>query len=319
MPFFKNVPIEISKFGIGTWQLGGPTSWNGKQTGWGKMEEEKAVELLNYAISKGINFIDTSDGYGKGRSETIIGKALQTVDSEQVVICTKFGSKEDLHGNYITDFSEQWLLKSVRESLLRLQIETIDILLLHSPPSDFDWNSYSSAPFEKLIQEGKIKTYGVSVRNRHDAIKVIKAGFGNVIEGTYNILDRRMEDEVLPLCLKHNYSFIARSVLAHGFLKDEVSSSFKSDDFRSAFPDEQNSWIANQVIKLKQEKQFKGRISQLAMRYAASCLAVQSVIVGVKNKAQIDALLEAQNLGQLDSEDIGLINQLIPEVYEKWK
>lgn len=319
MSFIHNVPFELNQYGMGTWQLGGPTVWGGRQTGWGKVSTSEAVELLHYAFDKGINFLDTSDGYGKGQSETIIGKALGEAQKEQIAICTKFGAREDNKGKYFQDFSAEWLVEAVEGSLKRLNREILDVLLLHSPPKNFDWKNYDPTPFELLVKQGKIRTYGVSLNSTSCAKNVIKANFGHVIEGVYNMLDRRMDEDVFPLCLNHGYDFIARSVLAQGFLKNTPQIKFPEDDIRSSYPEAQNKWMIDCVTKLQEIPAFSAKIAESALRFSSTAKAVSIIIPGARKKRYVDSLMIAKAQGNLSKEQVEMVKQTIPAVYKGWR
>ncbi|RMF22924.1 MAG: aldo/keto reductase, partial [Bacteroidetes bacterium] len=145
-----HLPISggaVRRLGVGTWQIGGVTTWGGRPTGWGPTDPDEALQALRYALERGFNFFDTADAYGRGRSEELLGRAIRESGVEQVVVCTKFGSREDDRGRFFLDFSPAWLQSAVESSLRRLGRERLDILLLHSPPDDFDWENYDPTPF----------------------------------------------------------------------------------------------------------------------------------------------------------------------------
>jgi aryl-alcohol dehydrogenase-like predicted oxidoreductase len=177
-----------SKLGFGTWQFGGENSVNGKPTGWGKVDESEAIRTIHYALENGIEFFDTADTYGRGQSERILGAAFQTyIGTTRPVICTKFGNSEISPDVFSKDYSAEYLVESVEKSRERLGVDKLDILLLHSPDDHFDWLNHDSGPYEKLVSEGKIGSYGVSSRSVYGARKVVESGWGSVIELTYNM------------------------------------------------------------------------------------------------------------------------------------
>ena len=176
---------NLSRLGIGTWQLGGPNYVGDKPTGWGAVDKAAAIKAIHRAVDEGIRFIDTADSYGAGQAETIVGQALTGRSGQSgpdVEICTKFGNRRDASGQSTQDYSPAYLTEAVDASLRRLQRDTLDILLLHSPPDGFDWSSYDTEPFDALVRAGKIRAYGVSLRSVYGAKQVMAARFGSVLE-----------------------------------------------------------------------------------------------------------------------------------------
>ena len=315
----QNIPFPVNRLGMGTWQMGGPTTWGGKETGWGATDFSEALVTLEFAIGQGVNFFDTSDAYGRGRSEQLLGQAIRNAGNQNVAVCTKFGTREDAQGNVVLDFSPEWLKQAVEGSLKRLQREVIDVLLLHSPPDDFDFENYDAGPFEQLVQEGKIRTYGVSAKSLAGAENVIRSGFGSVVEAIYNMIDRRAEDTVLPLCKERGYAFIARCPLASGFLTDNPPKNFSPDDIRNSFPNAQNEWMyesATTIREIIREEPFS--VSETALRFAASHPQVSVAIPGIRKKRHLESLVKAQQNLPLSPGIISKISEALPETYPGW-
>src|SRR5262249_23173839 len=150
-------------------------------------------------------------------------------------------------GRGFQDFTAAWLNESVEKSLRRLRRERLDVLLLHSPPDDFDWSSFDGAPLERLQRDGKICCFGVSCRSALGAERVLAAGFGSVLEIIYNAVDRRAEAKILPDAEAAGYAIVARVPLASGFLAGGYGTSpesFSSTDFRSTLAAEEVAWRA---------------------------------------------------------------------------
>ena len=131
------VTMPIQKIGFGTWQIGGETQFGSRQTGWGQIDEAEALSAVHLALDNGIRFFDTADAYGKGHSESFLGRAFKQKPIPDIKICTKIGSRWDEAGNFFQDFSVKWLEEALSNCLKRLQVEHIDTLLLHSPPVEF--------------------------------------------------------------------------------------------------------------------------------------------------------------------------------------
>jgi len=305
----------MASIGVGTWQLGGANVVNGKPTGWGHISEADASATLTTALDAGLRFFDTADVYGQGQSEVFLGKVLRHVPRQNVQICTKFGNRETGQ-----DFSTLWLTQAVEASLKRLQTDYLDVLLLHSPPDHFDWQNYDTTPFEKLVETGKIKTYGVSSKSVYGAKRVVEAGFGTWIEAVYNCLDRRAETVLFAHKAFTNYQFIARVPLASGFLNDkylDTNPVFRPDEYRHHMNPDDAQWLLESVRKLRFLKEEIGNISQAAIRFCLSNPNVKFVIAGVRNTAQAKQL--GQIAGVLTPETCRRIAQAVPDVPQRWK
>lgn len=302
--------------GLGTWQLGGPSTFGGRQNGWGKITEHQAVNVVRTALERGISFFDTADLYGWGRAEERLGKALKNHHGG-IIICTKFGNREDSKGNAIKDFSTSWLQTSVEHSLKRLQRDHVELLLMHSPPDDFAWHQYDPSPFDALIRQGKIGAYGVSVQSPEGANRCLDAGFGSVIEGIYNVIDRRMEQEVFAKCEEKKVRFIARVPLASGFLTPRTLTQtphFVEDDVRSALSQKEIDSRTQAVRRVKFLDNLPGGISVSAMRFCISHPAVSVVVPGARTINQVEGVVMAQKLGALESCHLEGIKSALPQL-----
>ncbi len=317
------VQSEICKIGFGSWQIGGEANFAGRVNGWGPVDDEESIRAVVYALENGINFFDTAVAYGNGKSEEILGKAFRLVPNQQPIICTKFGSYINEQGAAVQDFGETHLRKNIEESLKRLQKEHIDILLLHNPPTDFDWASFDASPYERCVEEGLIGTYGVSCRNLNAAMRVLEAGFGSVIEAIYNPLDRRAADEVLPLAKQKKVQFIARVPLCSGFLTPRSlqtkQSVFASTDIRSTFPEEQSQWLTDSARQLRFLDQEEGGISVSALRFQLANPHVTVAIPGMRKVAYVKDALKALELGGLAPALLDRIQKTIPLTFYKWR
>ncbi|MHA8097675.1 aldo/keto reductase [Aquirufa aurantiipilula] len=311
------------KLGLGTWQLGGPNMVQGKAMGWGEISEEESLAILSAALEAGIQFIDTADSYGKGLSEVIVGNALQAATYPQdIMVCTKFGNVYLPDGTTGQDFSSEHLYASVKASLQRLQREHIDILLMHSPPDNFDWANYDRSPLEDLISQGLIRQYGVSSKSVYGAKRVMDAGFGSVIEVIYNALDRRVDEILGQHPNMSKYDIIGRVPLGSGFLSDRLlieEPNFGEDDYRSHMADRDKNWMLDNARKLAFLAALPGGLSANALRFTLQNPIISVVIPGARSVNQVKSNVMASNLDALSQELIQRIEQSVPSVPDWWK
>jgi len=311
-----------TRIGLGTWQFGGPNYQNGKPTGWGAVDTANAVRTVHAALDAGVRFFDTADSYGAGQSEQILGKALAQRPASDVVVCTKFGNRPTPDGTTTPDFSAEYLAEAVEASLQRLGLATLGVLLLHSPPDDFDWASYDTEPFERLKKAGKIGQYGVSSKSVYGAKRVMEAGFGSVLEVIYNALDRRAETVLFAAPKAESYQFIGRVPLASGFLNPAYltqAPTFAEDDYRHNLPDRDRNWLLDSMRSLAFLDELPGGLATSALRFCLSNPAVSVVIPGARNPGQVLANGAAEVLGPLPAAVIEQIERAVPDVPDHWK
>jgi len=274
------------------------------------------------ALDNGINFFDTATGYGSGRSEELLGAALKsyTGAAVQPIVVSKYAAS--LTGNNDEDFSAPNLVKNVEASLSRLQIECLGAMLLHNPPDDFDFEKFDTAPFEKLVKEGKILAYGVSCRTQKGVANVTANGFGSVIEAVYNPLDRRYAIYFANPLFSDKYTFISRVPLASGFISPRTLSEdrvFPANDIRTNFNQEQVDWVTGAVRKLAFLQELEGGITVSALRFQLSNPYNTLTIPGMKNTQQVKDAILAMHLGPLPDTVLHGIEAAVPEVFYKWK
>jgi len=316
---------EISRIGFGCWQLAGDYELNGKPNGYGPINRDEAIKAIHLALDNGINFFDTAIGYGSGRSEVLLGEALRSYTGSgkrKPFICTKYGMVLGQPGNSDDDFSAKNFIQSVEGSLKRLQVDTLGVMLLHNPPDDFDCSALDTAPFEKMIRDGKILSYGISCRTQKGVANVLSHNFGSVIEAVYNVLDRRYEKFFSDPQYKSKYTFICRVPLASGFISPRTLSSgynFPANDIRNNFNPEQVEWVTNSVKKLAFLNDLAGGISVSALRFQLSNPYKTITIPGIKNTKQANDAIMAMRLGPLPPDVINEIATAVPDVFYKWK
>ncbi|NJR44016.1 aldo/keto reductase [bacterium] len=313
--------LREARLGLGTWQLGGASEFGGRTNGWGALDEARALAILDTALAQGIRVFDTADAYGKGLSETRIGKVVGNRDDCYVI--TKVGQREQAQ-QALCDFSPSWIQYAVSQSLKRLQRDRIELLLLHSPPLNFDYLSQASDVFTQLKVEGKIGGIGVSVRTSACAKRAIAASWIDAVEVIFNAVDRRaaavFAESTLPNPPSTRTSavqWIARSVLASGWLARSAGQQLSQDDLRAHVPGDLAAWFAAQDRGLDWLNDLPGGKTVSLLRFAISYAAVDCALLGVRRPEQIAAIVQAKQLGALPTDVIQQI-QRSSELYPGW-
>ncbi len=321
---FSDLGWRVSEVGLGCWQIG----WC-----WGDIEDQDARKILKKALDSGVNFFDTSDTYGDGRSEKFLAEILRT--SKDIYVTTKLGRR--IRGtNYPKGYKHEPMEEFVDRSLLNLKLEKIDLVQLHCPPLEICKKPETFEKMDQLVKKGKILHYGVSVYNLSEAIESLKYDNVKSIQLVFNVFRQKPLDEFFELAKEKKVAIIARGPLASGMLGGEFNSEtkFAENDHRNynikgeAFDigdtfsgiDFSKGLIA--VDKLKQILPKNYSISQLALKWILMHDAVSVVIPGAVNPKQVENNCAVSDLEKIDKE-MPLIrkiyNDLIKDdVHHRW-
>lgn len=280
--------LRVSEIGLGCMSVG--------------TDERKAVALIHEALDRGINLLDTADLYDNGRNEELVGKAIQG-RRDRVVLATKAGNRR-IPGQegWTWDPSKQHIKSAVKGSLSRLRTDYIDLYQLHGGTVDDPIDETIEA-FEELKQEGVIRYYGISsIRPNVIREYVTRSSIVSVMN-QYSIVDRRAEEEVLPLLQEHGISVIARGPLASGVLANNRHPvkgylNYELEELHSLREQLQNLVTDNRSL------------SQLAIRYSLSHPAVAAVIPGASSREQLLQNVEAANVPELSEEELQVIRRI---------
>lgn len=282
--YVENSP-KASVIGFGAWQLGNAVDWRA-------MTDREAIELVHKALEEGVNFFDTAPNYGYGKSEELLGKALKKVKRENLIINTKFGHHSDGH----TDYSHTVLKKTIEGSLLRLQTDYLDSVLLHNPPVDMlDAEKCSHYEIlEELKKEGKILAYGASLDTKADMVTMMEHTNGRVIEAFFNILHQDVR-YAFELAMEKGVKIIAKIPLDSGWLTGKYHKNSSFDGIRSRWTREDIITRAELVDRLRELPTNGQTLSQFALQYCLAYDAVATVIPGAISKEQLMMNIECLN------------------------
>ncbi|HVM59636.1 MAG TPA: aldo/keto reductase [Verrucomicrobiae bacterium] len=314
---FGKTGWQVSPVGLGCWQFGGAIVLDGRPDGWSGIDDHESAATIKRAVELGINFFDTSDMYGWGHSEELLGRALKEVGKRDTYyIASKVGFWHDDQYRRTYNESKDYILRACDASLRRLQIDHIDLYQCHLWRTE-RWAEFLDA-FETLQKQGKIRFYGVST---HDFALIQhfdeRHHLGSV-QANYNLLDRHVEKEVLPYCQAHGIAFIARGPLAMGKLSGKLTKNHKFDanEIRSKWLDPDNranfERDIDTVERLKPvAKKYGFIMAELAVKFVLTHPAVSAAIPGTKNRHQLEHNVAASILPPLTSDELAAIHKAL--------
>lgn len=281
--------IEVSRIGLGTWAIGG---WM-----WGGTDEKQSIETIHAALEKGINLIDTAPAYGFGRSEKIVGKAIDEYvgKREGLIISTKAGI-EWKDGEVFRNASRDRIFKEVEDSLERLGTDYLDIYHIHWPDPETPIKETAKA-MKELYHEGKIRAIGVSNFSPEQMREFNKYAPLHVSQPPYNMFERGIEEEILPYCLEKDIHMITYGALCRGLLSGRMDkeTTFEGDDMRKAddpkFSEPHYSQYLEAVEKLDEyaDERYDRDVLHLAVRWILD-RGVHTALWGARKPEQLEAV-----------------------------
>jgi aryl-alcohol dehydrogenase-like predicted oxidoreductase len=318
--------FSISEIGLGTWQLGG---------GWGgEFDASASDRILKTAVEQGLNFFDTADVYDSGHSEAAIGRFLKT-NKSKVFVATKCGRYATPHD--AVSYNTSNIAKYVEDSLNRLQIECIDLLQLHCPPTDVYYMPEVFGILDTLKVQGKILHYGVSVARVEEALKAIEYEGVASVQIIFNMLRQRPADLFFEQATKRNVGIITRVPLASGLLSGtwDLKTTFRAGDHR--LENRNGEWFdkgetfagldfetgLEVVTSLKEILGTENPLSIYALKWILMHPQVSVVIPGASRPEQVIANALASEAKTLDAGQLKQIKSLYdlsvkPKVHQAW-
>lgn len=307
-----NTDLHISEVGLGCWQLGGD---------FGPITEDTVNHILETALGSGINFFDTADVYGGGRSEELLGKALP---GPEPFLATKYGRGGD---TYPDNYSLNDMRDSVRRAQDRLKRDRIDLLQLHCIPKEviergevFDW-------LRTVQQEGLIRYFGASVETVEEGLICAQHEDLASLQVIFNIFRQKLIDELLPTAKSQGIGIIVRLPLASGMLSGKFDryTTFDATDHRNynrngdafsvgetfaGIPFEKGLELVEELEQMKPEGYS---LAQMSMRWILDHDAVSTVIPGASSPAQVGANAACSDLAPLSDE----LHQRLQQFYRE--
>ena len=306
--------IEVSEIGFGAWVIG--LDWWGK-----KIDDDEAIRMLKRAYDLGINFYETADMYGNGKSEKVIAQAFKDMRNE-VVYSTKWGydmynAKQIGHNEISQKHNPQFLDYALQQSMERLQTDYIDVYSLHNPKMDAIENDSLFLSLDSLAQNGKIKSHGVALGPaigwKDEGLLAIEKRNITCIQTVYNILEQDPGRAFLDAARKNDVGILVRVPDASGVLTGKVNEKtlFDKNDHRG---NRKKEWILEAIQKIEKmipvANAREWNISQLAIKFVLSQKQVSVVLPTVINIEEIETFAEMSDGNYLNENEIAQITDL---------
>jgi aryl-alcohol dehydrogenase-like predicted oxidoreductase len=300
--------LEITRVGFGAWAIGG----GGWEFGWGPQDDEESIDAIQHAIEHGINWIDTAAAYGFGRSERIVGRALEGVAARPFVF-TKCSLLEGPGRTVAHSLKRDSLLREAEASLERLGIDAIDLYQIHWPIPDQDieegWGALADLRDEGLVRHIGVSNFDVDQLRRIQQIAPVET-----LQPQYSLIEREAEAELLPFAEREGIGAIVYSPMGSGLLTGRMTreriENLAEDDWRKRderFNEPQLSANLTLVARLDAvADQHDTTPGAVAVAWALRHPAVAGAIVGFRRPDQVDPILPAANL-ELTDQDIAEI------------
>lgn len=308
--------FKISEVSLGTWQLGSK---------WGEpFDENDAQNTLAAAYDAGVNFFDTADIYQDGLSEQALATFIKD-KRDKVFVSTKVGRKLDPH--VASGYTPANITKFVEASLQNLNVDALDNVLLHCPPTAVYYTPEVFFALDQLKKAGKIKNYGVSVERVEEAMKALDYDI-SAVEIIYNMFRLRPADRFFKMAQEQNVGIIARVPLASGLLsgKYTMDTAFGKADHRNfnrhgeAFDQGETFSGVDYATGVRAADELKERLhagdhlAQMALRYILMSDAVSTVIPGASKPEQISRNVAAADVSAFTPEQMAVVR----DVYDKY-
>lgn len=308
---YINIPgteLHASRIGLGTWAIGG---WM-----WGGTEEQTSIHTIHKALERGINLIDTAPVYGQGRSEEIIGKAVELYGKREcVIIATKVGL--DWSGKKVVrNSTKDRIFKEIEDSLQRLRTDVIDIYQVHWPDPLVPVDETAMA-MQQLYRQGKIRAIGVSNYSLKQMDIFRQAAPLHVVQPPYNIFERQIEQDVLPYVHKHKLKTLTYGALCRGLLTGRMKpdTQFTGDDLRKVDPKFQQPRYGQYLDAVAQlerfaRDRFKKSVLALAVRWLLDQSDVSIALWSARRPDQLDPVDEVMGWA-IDDTSRKAIDQIV--------
>ena len=309
----STLQFKISRITLGTWAIGG---WQ-----WGGTDEEASIKTILKALSMGVTTIDTAPVYGFGKSEELVGKAVEEYgDREKVIIATKAGLKWNEQEQVFRNSSYDRIMREVEDSLERLNTDYIDIYQIHWP----DYNTKfleTAGAMKELYDQGVIRAIGVSNFDAGQMRAFMNTAPIHICQPPYNLFEREMEEEIMPFCMENDISLLTYGALCRGLLSGKMDEdwTFEEGDIRNTDPKFQGKRFRQYLEAVDRLDKFARAnydrsVLHLAVRWILD-KGVDSAIWGARNPGQVT--FDEVFGWKLSDEDLSEIEQIVEEAVDQ--
>jgi aryl-alcohol dehydrogenase-like predicted oxidoreductase len=305
---------------FGAWAIGGS---------WGPVKDAESIAALHTAVDMGVNFFDTADAYGNGRSERLLAK-LREERSEEIVIATKMGRRSNPHT--ADSYNRENLTAYAERSLKTLDVEALDLVQLHCPPTEVYYRPEVFGVMDDLVAAGKIKHYGVSVEKVEEALKAIAYPNVETVQIIFNMFRLRPAELFFAQAKAQQIGILARVPLASGLLTGKMTAqtTFDENDHRhynrdgaafdkgetfSGVPYEVGLQAVKELEALRPESMS---MVQFALRWILMFDAVTCAIPGAKRPAQAEENFAAADLPALSAETMAAVKDIYDRLVKEY-
>jgi aryl-alcohol dehydrogenase-like predicted oxidoreductase len=297
--------LEITRVGFGAWAIGGG-DW---EFGWGAQDDAESVAAIERALELGVNWIDTAGAYGLGHSETIVRRALEGVDTRPYVF-TKAGLVDGGGGRVVNSLKRDSIRREVEASLTRLGVDAIDLYQIHWPNPDRDveegWAAFAELKDEGLLRHIGVSNFDVDQLRRAQAIAPVAT-----LQPQYSLVDRAVEDEILPFAAREGIGVIAYSPMGSGLLTGAMTreriAGLPDNDWRKRDERFTEPALSRHLATVERLEAVAARhgttAGAVAIAWTLTNPAVDGAIVGFRRPDQVDPLVSAASL-ELTFEDL---------------
>jgi aryl-alcohol dehydrogenase-like predicted oxidoreductase len=332
--------MSVSTISLGAWAIGGS---------WGTVDDEESMRTLHAAVDSGVNLIDTADVYGDGRSERLVGRLRRERPGETLYVATKAGRRLPVQtpGGYTRENLVSW----VDRSLQNLEVDAIDLLQLHCPPSPVLRDPGVYGILDDLVSAGKLRHYGVSVERVDEALDAIRHSGVKTVQIIFNMFRLKPAERFFPEAVARQVGVLARVPLASGLLTGKLSaaSQFADDDHRKfnregeAFDKGETFSGVPYAVGLAAVEELRplvpkdlraeaplsdgakagATLAQFALRWTLMFDAVTCAIPGARTPEQARANAAAADLPALDEKTLAAVRDVYdqrirPHVHGSW-
>ena len=300
--------LEITRIGFGAWAIGG----GGWEFGWGPQEDDQSVAAIHHALEQGINWIDTAAAYGFGHSEQIVGRALEGL-AQRPYVFTKGSLLEGPGRRVVHSLRRDSLIQEAEASLQRLGIDAIDLYQIHWPDPAADIEEGWAAVAE-LKERGLVRHIGVSNFDVEQLRRIQQIAPVETLQPPYSLVDRAVEDDILPFAEREGIGVIAYSPMGSGLLSGAMTreriAALPDDDWRKRDERFTEPALSRHLATVARLENVAGRhgttAGAVAIAWTLANPAVDGAIVGFRRPEQVDPLVAAADL-ELAPDDLAQI------------